>query len=103
MLRVTLRTEYSPSRKRTQAHLLARRRDPRTPGDQRASQRKAVRMVRRRLLPSRLPALSVDLVRLIRFVPVDLPVDVVVVLEQQERADQAQSAEQAPREWWCVL
>jgi hypothetical protein len=33
---------------------------------------------------------------------VDLPVDVVIVLEQQERADQVQRPEQAPREQWCV-
>jgi hypothetical protein len=29
-------------------------------------------------------------------VPVDLPVDVVVVLEQEERADQADRAERVP-------
>ena len=33
-----------------------------------------------------------------RLVPVDLPVDVVVVLEQEERAGQAQGAERALRE-----
>jgi hypothetical protein len=38
-----------------------------------------------------------------RLIPVDLPVDVVVVLEQQERAGEAEGTERAPREgggWW---
>jgi hypothetical protein len=34
---------------------------------------------------------------LCRLVPVDLPVDVAVVLEQQERACEADSTEHAPR------
>jgi len=34
----------------------------------------------------------------LRLVPVDLPVDVAVVLEQQERAGQAQGVERALRE-----
>jgi hypothetical protein len=40
--------------------------------------------------------------RLDRPVLVDLPVDIVIVLEQQERADQLQPPEQAPHEQRCV-
>jgi hypothetical protein len=38
------------------------------------------------------------------FVQVDLPVDVVVVLEQQERADQGERVVRSAREWgWSAL
>jgi hypothetical protein len=85
----------------TQTHLLARRWDPGTPHIQPAPQSHPVRMVAAIRLPPTgrvQAALSV----LGGLVLVDLPVNVVVVLEQQERADQMQRPEKAPRERWCV-
>jgi hypothetical protein len=83
------------------AHLLGRRRSTRTPRTQPTPQSQPMRMI---------PAVESSPLRLIRtalrglygLVLVDLPVDVVVVLEQQERADQVQAPEEAPRERWCV-
>jgi hypothetical protein len=40
--------------------------------------------------------------RLHKLVPIDLPVDLVVVLEQQERANQTQRSEEALAECWRV-
>jgi hypothetical protein len=52
-----------------------------------------------RILPARY---AIVYGRLDALVPIDLPVDLVVVLEQQERANQTQPSEKALAERWCV-
>ncbi len=85
---------------RTQTHLLMRRHDPRTPRVQSAAQRLPVRVLHR--LSLAVEALCTGRPRSDVLVLVDLPVDAVVVLEQQERADQTQRANEALRGQLCV-
>ncbi len=40
--------------------------------------------------------------RLDQLVPIDLPVDLVIVLEQQERASQTERPEKALAKVWCT-
>ncbi len=83
---------------RTQAHLLVRRHDPRTPRAQPAAQRLPVRVLSRLHLAREALCIG-DSARLVL---VDLPVDAVVVLEQQERADQTQRPNKALHGQLCV-
>ena len=88
--RVGVRDRRPPAgerRQRAQAHLLACHHGSWTPRNALNAQRCPVRVIAGRRRPPRLRrcASSAEVP-----VPVDLPVDVVVVLEQQERADQLQ-------------
>jgi hypothetical protein len=82
---------------RAQTHMLVRRRDTGTSIAQAAPQSRSVRMIASTRL-SRAGRARIASRGLAGLVLVDLPIDVVVVLEQQERAGQSQRPDQAPRE-----
>jgi hypothetical protein len=52
-----------------------------------------------RILPA---SYAITCGRLHALVLIDLPVDLVIFLEQQERANQTQPSEKAPSQRWCV-
>ncbi len=89
-------------RQRAQTHLLTRRPSPWTPCTHTTPQGHTVRMIAPgQPLPGGLVLMARRPLR--PLVPVDLPVDVIIVLEQQKRADQPQRPNKTPRQRWCVV